>query len=223
MADETLESQFRSISAVIKTPDTANFPTTNNPATGEPDVTFSFDEASDENPMTVDVKVTVTGDAPKQMTAFFMRKVNNTQGSREVSFPLIESTTDPGVFVGQYTFVAPGEYVLRTVQMDGVDYDLPSTNYPRVFISGFGIERVAMKHNNVAITTKSLRVLSGDRSVSSDLEVKLASSQKRPDSVRLQFVKEDGTQVGATLSYNATDATWYGKANFVTSGAYTLR
>lgn len=231
VSDERLESQTRSISAVIKLPSASTYPATNNgptfndsgEITSNPDVSFSYDEASDENPMIVDVKVTVMGDAPNQMTAFFMRKVNATQGSREVSFPLIESETEPGVFVGQYTFTAPGEYVLRTVQLDGVDYELPAKNYPRVMISGFGIEHVTMKQNGTVITAPVTKILTGDRTVSTELSVKLASSKKLPTSVRLQYVKDDGTQVTTNLVYNTTTFTWDGKANFTSSGEYTLR
>lgn len=230
VSDEKLESETRSISAVIKTTGQTTFPESNKLTivngviTSDADVTFSYDDASDDNPMIVDVKVTVTGDSPSQMTAFFMRKVNATQGSREVSFPLIESETEPGVWTGQYTFTVPGEYVLRTVQLDGVDYELPSNNYPRVVITGFGIERVTMKYDGSTVTGNTLTILTGERSISTALEVKLASDQRKmPSSVRLQYLKDDGTQVTANMSYNSTDSIWTGTANFTSSGVYTLR
>ena len=224
MGDAKLEQATRSVSAIAKKATDSAYGAANSL------IEFDYEDANDDNPMTVDVKVTVTGDQPTQMTAFFMRKVNATQGSREQAFTLTESETEDGVWTGSFTFDAPGNYVLRTVQLDGVDYDLPvgsdaaNPNYPRVSIAGFAINTVSIFSDGREITDRSTTIMTGDRSISANLSLAFSSDQsKLPSTVRLQLLNADGTQVTATMSYNATTQKWSGTANFTSSGVYTLK
>lgn len=228
--DETLQLATRSVSALIKKADAADYPTANNgpkfdeegKLISDPDISFAFEEATADNPMKVKVKVKVDGERASNVVAFFMRKVNDTQGSREDDFTLHESETEQGIYEGEYTFTAPGEYVLRTVRLDGVDYSLPATDYPRVAISGYSIQDVQMYYNGERIeSTRNIMTDAG--SITTNLELKFATSQKRPNSIKLQFKKDDNTLVTTTLNYNSTDEKWLGSVAFASSGTYTLK
>lgn len=227
--NEELELATRSVSAVIKQVSADRYPDSNNGPkldengviTSAPDVTFSFDDASETNPMTVDVKVKVNGEVPAKVTAFFMRKVSTTQGSREGTITLTRSATEEGVYEGSYTFTAPGEYVLRTVQLDGMDYDLPPDNYPRVFIKGFGITNVTMFYAGKEITDQTTTIMTDERSIAANLTMRFATSEKQPGNVKLQFVGDDGSQVTANMT--AGTEGWTGTATLTSSGVYTLQ
>lgn len=224
MSNEELELATRKVSAVASAT-SGSFGTTNSL------IEFNYDEASETNPMTVYVKVAVDGDQPTNLTAFFMRRVNATQGSREPSFELKKG--EDGYWYGEYTFTAPGQYVLRTVQLDGVDYDLPvdenedgNPDYPQVKVNGFTITNVSVQVNNTPVTDRQYTYMTGNNSVSTALSLQFASdgtSRKMPSSVRLQYQKDDGTQVSSTLAYNSNTTKWTGTANFTTSGTYTLK
>lgn len=224
MSNEELELATRKVSAVASA-------TSGSFGTGNSLIEFNYDEASETNPMTVYVKVAVEGDQPTNMTAFFMRKVNETQGSRENSFELTKG--EDGYWYGEYTFTSPGQYVLRTVQLDGVDYDLPvddnedgNPDYPQVKVNGFTITNVSVQVNNTLVRDRQYTYMTGNNSVSTTLSLQFASdgtSRKMPSSVRLQYQKDDGTQVSSTLTYNSTATKWTGTANFTTSGTYTLK
>ena len=225
--NEDLELATRTVSAVAKKSTANDYPSDNkNP------ITYYYDEETGE--MKVNVRVTVNGDKPTNVTAFFMRKVNATQGSREDTFEL-KPTGEENVFEGSFTFTKPGNYVLQTVQLDGVDYDLfvPTGDanttvkaedyYPKVNIDGFTISNVTVSYNGSPLTSATTEILTGDRSVKMDLSLEYASNQKLPSSVRLQFKRaEDNTLHTSTLTYNATSKKWNGSMTFSTSGEYIL-
>lgn len=210
LGNETLENATRSVSAVASATE-GSFPEQNSV------IEFSYDDAT---PMTVYVKLQVDGEQPKNVTAFFMRKVNATQGSREETFTMTQA--DDGCWYGSYTFDAPGEYVLRTVQLDGVDYDLPATDYPQVKIEGFTISSVSVTYDSQSVTDMAT-IMTSSRTVRTDLSLTLKSDQKMPKTVKLQFMKDDGTYVTGNLTYNSTTGAWNGTANFTSSGTYTLK
>lgn len=222
MSDEKLELATRSVTAVASKTNTS-YPSDN----AQSQLTFDYETDTD---LTAYVRLAVDGEQPSKVTAFFMRKVNETQGSREGTFTLTYNEAD-GYYYGQYTFTAPGEYIMRTVQLDGVDYTLKRDDdtdslddFPSVKISGFSVEGVTVSYGSKLIDTSSYTIMTGDRSVSTNLSLKFATDQTRlPSSVRLQFLKDDGTQVTSTLTYDATNAKWNGVANFTSSGVYTLK
>lgn len=215
LEDEALQLSTRSVT-VVSSKDAGSFPSSNST------LEYAYDTDDD---LTVHVKMTVDGEQPTNVTAFFMRKVNETQGSREATFTLTKNAED-GCWYGSYTFSAPGEYVLRTVQLDGMDYTLSSETggYPHVTISGFLLESVALSYSGKTITEQSYTVMTGDSSIKMDMSLSFKDDQKRlPGSVRLQFLKDDGTQVTTTLTYNSTTNLWTGSASFISSGTYTLK
>lgn len=226
--NEELELATRSVSAVIKTegkdyPDTNNGPRYDEETgvlTSDPDVTFTFEDATVDNPMKVKVQVKIDGERATKVEAFFMRKVSATQGSREGVFKLTESASKPGVYEGEYEFTAPGEYVLRTVQLDGVDYDLPADNYPIVFIDGFSVTNVSMFRNGQEVTNSLTTIMTDKRNVTADLVIQFASSKKMPSDVKLQFRRDDDAQI--TVNMIPDTGGWKGTANFTSSGEYTL-
>lgn len=196
--DETLETAERSVSASA-TP-----------------TSFNYDTAT--APMTTTVSVTVTGEQPRTVTAFFLRAINATQGSRELPMSFEDPDGD-GVWTAQHTFDSPGNYVLRTVRLDGVDYDL--ANCPTVTVEGFTVDQLTVDgavNNHVNIMTAA-----GSSSVDLTLKFATNDSDKMPHTVQGRYLRADGSATTVRFTYNTTTQLWTGSAQFLTSGDYTMQ
>lgn len=196
--NEKLESEERRVSATV-------------------DVT-SFDYDTATGPMTTNVTVHVDGTEPSTVTAFFMRAISATQGSREEVMTFTKN--DSGDWVSSYTFTAPGNYILRTVRLDGVDYDLATP--PEVVINGFTVESLSCDgatNNHVNILTAA-----GSSTVNMNLKFATDDVTKMPKTVQGRFLNdEDGSAVNINFTYNPTSGLWTGSATFLTSGEYSMQ
>ncbi len=184
---------------------------------------FDYDTLAEGDSMTSHVKVRITGTQPKIVTANFIRRINATQGSPEETFILTDADGD-GVWEGDYTFLSPGTYILRSVTMDGVERDIVvpkgsdgKPEYPAVKINGFSIQ-------SVSYFTETY-VMSDAGSFSPSVSLKFASDdpEKMPTSVIGKFTRGDGAAVNVNFVYNPTLGLWQGRADFVSSGEYTMQ
>ncbi len=173
----------------------------------------SFNYDNDTN-LTTKVTVNINGVEPKSVKAFFIREINASQGVREKTFELTK--TADGSWTYDYTFDYPGTYIMRSVQIDGTEYDLSGTSYPRVVVEGFAISDVMYNLGEIIMTDKN--TYSGEvmlRFVTNDVS-------KMPGKVQGNFVREDGTSATINFAYNPTNQMWVGTANFGSSGVYTM-
>ena len=178
----------------------------------------SFDYDTATEPMTTTVTVSIDGENATTVTAFFMRAISATQGSRETAMTF--QPAGNGNWVADYTFTAPGKYVLRTVRLDGVDYDLEEP--PEINISGFTIASL----NCTQATDNHVSILSAANSGTVDLSLKFATDDesKLPSTVQGRYLNdEDGSAINVDFAYNSTTGQWTGTATFLTSGDYTLQ
>ena len=176
----------------------------------------SFDYDTATTPMTTNVTVHVDGAEPGTVEAFFLRKISSTQGSREgvMTFTKNES----GDWVASHTFTAPGNYVLRTVRLDGVDHDLAAP--PEVKITGFAVTSLSGEDGS------HINVMTAESSTSTNLNLKFATDDpnKMPKVVQGRYLREgDGSAVNVNFTYNPTNQIWSGTATFLSSGEYTMR
>jgi len=177
---------------------------------------FRFDG---EEPLTVTVTVKVEGDQPSNLTAFFLRKISDTQGSKEDEMIFTRKTGSETEWEATYTFDAPGTYVLRTVKLDGQEYVLDFV--PEVFIEGFTIREVSC--SELPLGERSFYVMTGDNYYSTKITLRFASSEKMPDKVQGRFTGPDNSTIDVPFSYNVTDGYWTGNARFDISGEYKLQ
>ncbi len=188
----------------------------------DPD-TFYYDKLTEGEKMTSKVKVKITGTQPNQVTANFIRRINATQGSPEAEFTLTDTDGD-GVWEGDYTFLYPGNYILRSIMVDGVERDLKipeGQDFPTVVVNGFTISSVSYSIDEF--------VMSDADSHSGDISLQFATNNpdKMPKTVIGQFIGDNGSAVNVNFAYNATvgqgAGAWLGTANFVSSGEYTMQ
>ncbi|MBQ3507854.1 MAG: hypothetical protein IJA91_04815 [Clostridia bacterium] len=178
----------------------------------------SFDYDTATEPMTTNVTVHVDGDAPSTVEAFFLRAISDTQGSREEMMTFTKNAD--GDWVAPYTFKVPGKYVLRSVRLDGVEYDLKEP--PVVKVAGFAVASLSCTQ----ATDNHITVMTADGSHPVDLTLRFAADdeKKLPKTVQGRFLHdEDGSAVNINFTYNATTGLWSGRATFLTSGDYTMQ
>lgn len=181
---------------------------------------FNYDEASEGNPMTTNVTVKVDGTQPKKMTAFFLRSINATQGSREAEMTFTYDEASKS-WKASHTFLVPGNYILRSVELDGISYDLPADSCPKVTIEGFTVTKL-----NWPYASSTATFMTADSTISTDLSLEFASHDvdKMPKTVVGRFIRtEDGSVTNVEFTYNPTTFTWNGPVTFRTSGNYTLQ
>lgn len=173
-----------------------------------------FDYDTHVGPMTTTVEVKVNGDTPNNMRGFFLRKINDSQGTPED--PITFTLGTDNVWRGEYTFASPGTYIMRSVQIDGQEQVLKEP-LPTVEITGFGIHGLTWTANPGA---NSASVMTADSTYSTDLTLRFGG-QKQPDRVDARFAREDGNVVSVNFTYDGSGQ-WEGRATFRSSGVYTL-
>lgn len=177
-----------------------------------------FDFFADQD-RTVTAKLTVDGTKPEKVTAFFVREITSTQGSREAEIEFTK-TNDPGgtrtEWTGSYAINAPGTYWLRYVQLDGVDYALSTPQ--KVVVKGFSITNVTWSHSN-AHTVYSTE---NSHQEPISIQINATSSEQNPSTVTAVFERSDGNQISVPTRRDVTTGQWKGTASFTGSGNYTL-
>jgi len=180
--------------------------------------TFDYDTLTDGQKMTTNVKVRITGTQPDEVQARFIRRLNATQGTPEAYFSLSDENED-GVWEGSFDFDYPGEYILRSVMMDGNEKDFllgENEEYPVVTVKGFTIA-------SVDYGGMPGEIMSDASSYSTNVTLRFASNDpdKMPKTLQGVFTSE-GAVVNVNFTYNPTQGYWQGRADFVSSGTYTM-
>ena len=177
-------------------------------------VDMDFDSATSNEELITTVTLHVQGTDPEKASAFFVRAINSTQGSREDTMDFIKQ--EDGTWTASYQFTAPGTYYLRHVRLDGVDYALAEPI--KIEVSGFALNSVTWGE-----PTNSATVRSSASSYNEAVAVEFATNDanKMPNSVEARFVRTDGNTVNVPLG-RGSDGKWTGTATFTTSGVYTL-
>ena len=194
IANEELETQELRVSATVDK------------------TSFDWDTGTD---FTTNVTVNVDGSEPTTVTAFFLRAISDSQGSREQEMTFMKNAD--GDWVSSYAFTAPGNYVLRTVRLDGVDYDLAEPQ--RVTVTGFTVNSLTQEGGS------HINVMSAASSSTVNLTLQFASDDvnKMPKTVQGRYLRDDGSAVNVNFTYNSTTGLWTGSATFLTSGEYTMQ
>ncbi len=175
---------------------------------------IDFDTATSSEQRTVEVTVRINGTTATEVQAFFVRAINSTQGSREKEMNFTKQAD--GTWTCKNEFTAPGDYYLRYVRLNGVDYAL--ANPLHVTVSGFALKSVTWDQAKDSVVVRT-----SDGTFSTKVTVEFASNDpnKLPNTVQARFVRTDGNTVNVPLS-RGTDGKWTGTGSFTTSGVYKL-
>ena len=164
-----------------------------------------------------DVTVTVQGKQPAKMTAYFVRSINDLQGTRqkEMAFTF---DTQRGTWKSTHEFTAPGNYWLRHIRMDGVDYELVTPL--SVAVTGFDVTSVTW---DKGATPYTYYTVNDSHDVSVDVNLAFDKEANTPQAVTAVFMGDDGNAINIrTSAKDGTAKVWSGKVTFTDSGTYTL-
>lgn len=178
--------------------------------TGSTDVEFD-----PKKPHSVGVNVKVEGSAdPRNVYVRFIRAISSTQGVQQ---DIVKLSSNGADWTGTMTFNKPGNYVLRTVWVNGVEYDL-SHDPLKVAVKGASVSSLTCD----AITSGSFaRVMQSGSSFKTNMTLGFTTSKQTPSRVNGIFMDEDGRQVN--VPFYLEGGNWKGTATFYTSGVYTMR
>ena len=175
----------------------------------------------DGTPKSTELQANIGGVKPNTVLAYFQRQVNASQGSRMEPVILKERTNASGKYWGaDPQFLTPGTYVLRTLVIDGVEYDLPEP----IIVTVEGLQMTYVSFNeSIALTAP--------RYVDRDIELAIqADANTRPGKVQVRFEDENGQYTAGTLTFDPNSIStanpyglWKGTVRFNSSGTYTLR
>lgn len=172
-------------------------------------------DPTDLSKTTRTLTATVDGISPTLVQAVFRRQINASQGSAMDPVNLTKDAS--GHWVNDVVFESPGLYVLKSLMIDGVEYELPKSAWITVEVKGFNVTSVDFCPNEgeeMALTAENYV----DRPISLTFQ-----KNNQVDSVSVRFLSDAGEYVAATLSPSPTSKdTWTGTVRFRTSGHYTL-
>lgn len=175
--------------------------------------TFDFPENATE--WEVPLRLTIAGRRPSVVKANFVSVISATQGAKqdEFTFTLDEAS---GKYLANVEFPGPGNYQLRALQLDGVDYALNDTSIVTVTIPGLTVQTLTW---NSSSNMKSAMTAEFYWEESFDLVLN-ASSQTIP-SVKGVFLGDNGQNI--TINFTSSDGrNYHGTAKFTGSGKYKM-
>ena len=172
-----------------------------------------------EIPATTTVNLEIKGVNTVNSTVHmnFVRKINDYQGVQldPVVMTLISSTEDSSSLTGNQTFNNPGVYVLNSIWIDGIEYEL---EHPvSVEVEGFKINSLIWDQ-----TSNDIYKMTSENKYDVELTVDVAASEQfKPSKMSAMFRNEYNEYVTVYLTENA--GKWKGIGSFITSGKYNLQ
>lgn len=165
------------------------------------------------------------GDQPNTVSGFFVRSISATQGTRMDSEDF--KPNGDGTWSATFDLSKPGNYLLRSIIVDGVEYMLEKTvtengetrvekNYPAVNVDGLGIQEVVCNPTGGVIMTANSYV---DVNVSLKID---AVPELMPSQVRAIFEGDQDQDYAAVMTYNKSASRWEGTARISSSGTFKL-
>lgn len=168
------------------------------------------------------VTLTVTGDAPSSVYGYFLRKISNTQGTRQEKITFTQSTTSPEQWIAEMSFYSPGIYILRSVIVDGIEHELQyaeGSTPPTVTINGFS----CTNFHGTSAQSYTYRTASSFVNESFYVSISAKDDGLVPKSVEGIFIGDNGKTVSISFSDADRDTVYEGLANFQASGTYTCK
>lgn len=172
----------------------------------------------DPNNCVWDLELAIAGTDASTVRGQFVSYINASQGTREPEFTM---TFDPVTRLWKATvpFSGPGEFRLRSIEIDGVDILLPGDQVLTVKIPGKSISSVLCTNWGGDGTNQS--IMTADPSYRQEVRLVLNSSQGAISKVQGIFLGDNGKNV--TVDFTTDGGVNYvGTANFTVGGNYEM-
>ena len=155
------------------------------------------------------------GVTPKNVHVRFIRAISATQGVQQEEVQLEGSGAN---WSGEIVFDKPGNYVLRTVWVDGVEYDL---NQEPVYVKVSGSSVNSLSCDALPAGKNRAKIMTANSSFSTNMTLGFSSSEQMPNSLKGVFEDAEGRNVMVTFKLDK--GVWKGTATFNTSGIFTMK
>lgn len=195
LKDDELASQVRKITASL-----------------DKEYDFTGEQGEDRD---VTVLLEVTGSTPKKIEANFIRVISQTHGSRHETFSFTRG--EDGIWRGTIRMVTPGQFILRSVIVDGIEYNLNQDTFPTVNVPGISLDLVSGERGELWVYRTA------DNIVTEKFTIKVAADAITgyPTSVKGVFQSDTGATI--TTNYKGMNDTWTANVAFSASGNYTMK
>lgn len=170
-------------------------------------------EYNPEQPATSTLNVKVAGVEPESVSGRFIRAISSTQGVQQDSITLSGEGSDWNTTC---TFDKPGNYILRTIWVDGIEYDLEEP--VSITVTGSSVNSVTC--DALSAGSRNATIMTADSSFSTDMTLGFTTSAQIPNTVTGIFVDEEGRQIN--VPFTLINGEWKGEAIFTTSGTFTM-
>ena len=186
---------------------------------GNPTVDFS--EEMEKTGYDVNVTLNIDGSTPTSVYAYFLRKISATQGTKQEK--LVFTLNSSGEWVATMNFKSPGEYILRSVIVDGIERELQiaeGASPPTVTINGFSCTNF---HGSVNEQNHTYRTANSIVNEKFYVTVSAKDSGLVPKTVEAIFFGDNDKSVTVNMTDTDGDTTYEGLATFQSSGTYTCQ
>ncbi len=175
-----------------------------------------FDSFDPNNKPKVKLTLTLNGMEANNIKGQFVSYISATQGANQPEFEFVKG--EGSTWTADVTFNGPGNFKLRNIRINGVDYPLEESNVITVEIPGLTVESLTCNGWDGA---SSKKVMTADSyyQLASTLTLK-TSTGMTASKVQGVFAHDGGQNV--TVDYVQTNNGWVATTNFTTSGKYTM-
>ena len=175
----------------------------------------SFDAYDPENKPVVNLTLTLEGMDASTVKSNFVSMISQTQGAKQDSINFIHQSGD--VWTAQATLNGAGTYQLRSIQIDGVDYPLPTDQIEASEVVVGGTTVTGIRCENWG-GENSYSYMSADPYYNLKMEVDVSGN--KPSEIQAVFANPDGNVV-LSFAYSENN-TWAASGYFNKSGTYEL-
>ena len=207
--NEELLNKYRTITAVVEGNGAID-----DGSSETPNVQFDYDK----NVKTVTARLTIDGDQPANVTAFFTRMVGQNQGTR-METEVFRKVSDK-VWEAEFDLVKPGEYRLNSVVADGTEYVLEMK--PGVEIKGQTVGTITCQPSDGTLLPVGGTVMTSNGYYDMDVSVEIqAEKELQPEKVNVLFSYGQDKTATAILG-NDGDGNWTGTLRVTETGNYVM-
>ena len=170
------------------------------------------------------LEVTIVGATPKEKVSVkTIRKLNEYQGAVSDEEIVLTRSGDGNTWTANAEFNRPGTYIVRSVWIDGQEYEISNSNIVSIVVEGFHIENVSWKQLNPSIDLdKQVYKMTSEQIYSVGVDVAFRQSDTyKPEKVQGLFRNDYNEYVYVNFKDNG-NSSWSGNATFTTSGTYVF-
>lgn len=164
-----------------------------------------------------DVEIGIAGSEATSVRGQFVSYINASQGTRQQEFHMTYNA-DKHKWVASVPFSGPGEFRLRSVEIDGVDILLPADQVLYVIIPGKSVSSLVC--TNWGGDGSSQSVMTADALYKQEVHLVLNSGDSTISKVQGVFIGE-GKNVTVDFTTDA-GVNYVGNATFTNGGTYTM-